>query len=69
MTTQNKDILNQVKGVVASKKKNNFDKINKKSSKFSKNDLIQDEINKWIEKNAEIIYRKIINDHLKKIFK
>ena len=51
------------------KKKNNFDKINKKSSKFSKNDLIQDEINKWIEKNAEIISRKIINDHLKKIFK
>ena len=36
MTTQNKDILNQVKGVVASKKKNNFDKINKKSSKFFK---------------------------------
>lgn len=69
MTTQNKDILNQVKGVVDSKKKNNFDKINKKSSKFSKNDLIQDEINKWIEKNAEIISRKIINDHLKKIFK
>ena len=69
MTTQNKDILNRVKGVVPSKKKNNFDKINKKSSKFSKNDLIQDEINKWIEKNAEIISRKIINDHLKKIFK
>ena len=69
MTTQNKDILNQVKGVVAPKKKNNFDKINKNSSKFSKNDLIQDEINKWIEKNAEIISRKIINDHLKKIFK
>ena len=69
MTTQNKDILNQVKGVVDSKKKNNFDKINKKSSKFSKNDLIQDEINKWIEKNAETLSRKIINDHLKKIFK
>ncbi len=68
MTTQNKDILNQVKGVIAPKK-NNFEKIKKNSSKFPKNDVIQDEINKWIEKNAETISKQIINDHLKKIFK
>ena len=48
MTTQNKDIPNQVKGWLP-QKKNNFEKINKKSSKFSKM-INSNEINKWIEK-------------------
>ena len=59
MTTQNKDILNQVKGEIK-KKKNNFDKINKNSSKFLKNDLIQDEINKWIEKMLRLYLEKLL---------
>ena len=74
MKRSNSDILNKVKNVVSEKvgvnqniKSSIHKDIYKKND--SNNLKSDDEINSWIEKNAERIAKEIIQKEVKKIFK
>ncbi|MEE2695373.1 MAG: hypothetical protein VX976_03335 [Pseudomonadota bacterium] len=66
MKRNNSEILSKVKTIVSENKKES--KTSK--DKISKSELvINNEINKWIEINAEKIAKEIIEKEVKKIFK
>ncbi len=74
MKRSNSDILNKVKNVVSEKVgvNQNIKPLIQKDidKKNDLNDLKSDnEINSWIEKNAERIAKEIIQKEVKKIFK
>ena len=74
MKRSNSDILNKVKNVVSGKVgvNQNIKPLIQKDidKKNDLNDLKSDnEINSWIEKNAERIAKEIIQKEVKKIFK
>ena len=63
MKKSNSEILNKVKNLVSEKKQGS-------AKTFSENELKKDnEINDWIQKNAERIAKEIIQKEIKKIFK
>ena len=65
----NKKILDQVKNAVSSKNSN--EKKQGSAKTFSENETQEkdNEINDWIQKNAERIAKEIIQKEIKKIFK
>ncbi len=63
MKKSNSEILNKVKNLVSEKKQSN-------AKTIPENEVKKDnEINDWIQKNAERIAREIIQKEIKKIFK
>ena len=64
MKKSNSEILNKVKNLVSEKKQGS-------AKTFSENEKREkdNEINDWIQKNAERIAKEIIQKEIKKIFK
>lgn len=64
MKKSNSEILNKVKNLVSEKKQGS-------AKTFSENETQEkdNEINDWIQKNAERIAKEIIQKEIKKIFK
>ena len=63
MKKSNSEILNKVKNLVSEKKQSN-------AKTIPENEVKKDnEINDWIQKNAERIAKEIIQKEIKKIFK
>ena len=64
MKKSNSEILNKVKNLVSEKKQGS-------AKTFSENETREkdNEINDWIQKNAERIAKEIIQKEIKKIFK
>lgn len=63
MKKSNSEILNKVKNLVSEKKQSH-------AKTIPENEIQKDnEINDWIQKNAERIAREIIQKEIKKIFK
>ena len=64
MKKSNSEILNKVKNLVSEKKQGS-------AKTFSENEKQEkdNEINDWIQKNAERIAKEIIQKEIKKIFK
>ena len=78
MKKSNTDILNHVKSIITEKKPNtppeqskaNLDSIKIEKIQKQNTDIqIDNEIQKWIQSNAEKICKEIVKEEVKKIFK
>ncbi len=78
MTKSNLDILNHVRNAITEKKNNKQSAsfaskedgiIQEKAKQTNHSDQIDNEINKWIQLNAEKICKEIVKEEVKKIFK